>query len=556
MAAYTISHTDGTVYTILGEGIADTSLGIALLGQNYHNYGQLIANNFLQLLENQSNATQPINPQQGQLWWNSEKKVLSVFDGARFKPVSSSNVGTTTPVQPKEGDQWWDTSTNQLKVYDTDNWVIVGPLYQKGQLFSGMLPSVVADTNGVLHTIATIQLDGETTMIVSKDPTFNLPQGYEIKGISTLNPGLTLTPNTIVTGTSLNSNQLGGIPADQYLLKNAATSTISGDLYATGANGITIGTGNVLNIAKDNAGNFNAIATGGNITLQVGSSIFSVNTNSTVTVQNDPTVPKSVANKWYVDRVIGIVDTNLRTYIDQQDSAIVAGSPISTLAGLSSAIGNDANYSINVTSAINQRAPTLSPVFTGTPRAPTPLPDDSSTRLATTEFVKLATSAFDSSLIAGDIIPTVDGLFNVGSVTKSFKYFYGTAIHAAYADLAEIYSSDGVYSPGTVMVFGGAAEITVSDTLCDSRIAGVISTDPGYVMNAKSKGQTVALTGKVPCKVVGPVKKGDILVNSKFAGVATVLSNNSWIPGCVIGKSLEDNNGENIRDVMIAVGRF
>ena len=49
MAAYTISHTDGTVYTILGEGIADTSLGIALLGQNYHNYGQLIANNFLQL---------------------------------------------------------------------------------------------------------------------------------------------------------------------------------------------------------------------------------------------------------------------------------------------------------------------------------------------------------------------------------------------------------------------------------------------------------------------------------------------------------------------------
>ena len=556
MASYTISHTDGTVYTILGEGIADTSLGISLLGQNYHNYGQLIANNFLQLLGNQSNPTQPVNPQQGQLWWNSTTKVLSVFDGSRFKPVSSSNVGTTTPVQPKEGDQWWDTNTNQLKVYDTHAWITVGPLYQKGQLFSGILPEVVTDENGVLHTIASIQLDGQSVMVVSKDPTFNLQQGHSINGLTQLSPGLVLTPNTSVTGTSLNSKQLGGIPADQYVLKSATSSTMSGDLYVTGASGITIGEGTVLNIAKDSAGNFNAISTGGNVTISAGAGSLSVNTNGSVTVANDPTVDKSVTTKGYVDRVTSIIDTNLRAYVDAQDAAIVSGSPIPTLKALSTAINNDANYHINTTAAINLRALNNSPTLTGTPRAPTPAASDSSTKIATTEFVKQVTSSFAQNTATGDILPTRDKVFNIGSPSMQFKDIYGTALHSLYADLAEIYSTDAVYRPGTVVVFGGTAEVTTSDQICDSRIAGVISTAPGYLMNHSAKGQAVALTGKVPCKVVGPVKKGDILVNSKFAGVATALPAGAWIPGCTIGKSLEDSNSDGIRDVLIAVGRF
>jgi hypothetical protein len=135
--------------------------------------------------------------------------------------------------------------------------------------------------------------------------------------------------------------------------------------------------------------------------------------------------------------------------------------------------------------------------------------------------------------------------------------YNGTATSARYADLAENYQADAQYEPGTVLVFGGDAEVTVTSAKGDSRVAGVVSTNPAHLMNSELSGENVValgLTGRVPCKVVGKVKKGDILVTSAKAGYATV--NNTPAPGTIVGKAVEDKDDFNEGVIEVVVGRF
>lgn len=117
--------------------------------------------------------------------------------------------------------------------------------------------------------------------------------------------------------------------------------------------------------------------------------------------------------------------------------------------------------------------------------------------------------------------------------------FRGVATSAQYADVAEKYDADAEYEPATVVVFGGESEITVTTTRGDTRVAGVISEYPAYIMNSNSTGQAVALRGKVPVKVVGNVQKGDLLITGELAGHAVVASG-EFSPNAVFAKSLEN----------------
>tara|TARA_B100000579_G_scaffold186490_1_gene152002 strand:+ start:12838 stop:15870 length:3033 start_codon:yes stop_codon:yes gene_type:complete len=141
-----------------------------------------------------------------------------------------------------------------------------------------------------------------------------------------------------------------------------------------------------------------------------------------------------------------------------------------------------------------------------------------------------------------------------GNVTTSANvhasFFVGTATAARYADLAEKYESDAEYEAGTVLVFGGEAEVTACEEELDHRVAGVVSTDPAYMMNADAEGQYVALTGRVPCKVVGPVAKGDLMVASSVKGHAK--ADNNAGPGRIIGKAIgEIDSGEGVIEVLV-----
>jgi hypothetical protein len=116
------------------------------------------------------------------------------------------------------------------------------------------------------------------------------------------------------------------------------------------------------------------------------------------------------------------------------------------------------------------------------------------------------------------------------------------ATSAQYADLAEKYESDQQYEPGTVLIFGGSKEVTVTSYKADISVAGAVSTDPAYLMNKDAPNSVaVALRGKVPVKVYGPVKKGDLLVTSSMSGHAESVGREASYGVAIFAKSLEEN---------------
>jgi len=145
---------------------------------------------------------------------------------------------------------------------------------------------------------------------------------------------------------------------------------------------------------------------------------------------------------------------------------------------------------------------------------------------------------------------------NIGNTTVPFNTIFAKATSAQYADLAETYIADDSYAPGTLVIFGGADEITASTVSHDTRVAGIISTDPAYLMNSGAVGLPVALTGRVPCSVVGTIRKGDRLVASDIKGVATALDATKYLPGCIIGKALADYDSNSTGVIEVAVGRY
>jgi filamentous hemagglutinin len=164
----------------------------------------------------------------------------------------------------------------------------------------------------------------------------------------------------------------------------------------------------------------------------------------------------------------------------------------------------------------------------------------------------VATTAVSTSSI---IKTGSNAVGNIGSSSNYFNTVFAQATSALYADLAEKYVADAEYLPGTVVVFGGDKEVTVSSTDSDRAVAGVVSTNPSYIMNGGLEAEhvaTVALTGRVPCRVTGTVRKGDLMVS---AGYGLARAEQDPRVGTVIGKALENHEGaEGVIEVV--VGRF
>ena len=118
------------------------------------------------------------------------------------------------------------------------------------------------------------------------------------------------------------------------------------------------------------------------------------------------------------------------------------------------------------------------------------------------------------------IIPNANTSINLGSTSNWFNNVYGTAIHAQYADLAENYLTDQEYEPGTVVVVGGTAEVTACTLHGQDNVIGAVSTNPAYLMNDAAGGQPIALKGRIPLKVFGPIQKGQRLSTSHEPGYA------------------------------------
>ena len=159
----------------------------------------------------------------------------------------------------------------------------------------------------------------------------------------------------------------------------------------------------------------------------------------------------------------------------------------------------------------------------------------------------------------GDLTVSGDITAQGGDMTAT--RFNGEATTAKYADLAERYAADAPYEEGTVVMFGGEAEVTSAQGYGSTKIAGVVSTKPAFAMNeAAGNSEThpyIALQGRVPCKVMGTVSKGDVIVASEVSGIATVWTDSTTDPRMTayVGIAIEDKTTDAVGYIEVKVGK-
>ena len=276
--SYTITKTNGTTLGTILDGTINTSFtSLTLIGRNYANYGQLIANDLVALLENFAYSSSPSNALAGQLWWNTSDQRLRVYTGTAFKVISSATVASSAPTGAISGDLWFDTIYSQLYVYDGASFILVGP-ERNG---SGAVWEQITDnaSPAVVHDVLSIKLNNARTSIISRDSEFT--PATAIIGYTTIKAGInanTSVGSATFHGLANNSSFLGGQPAASYL-RNDIDATTTGNLTIAKNGGLTIGLSSNLQITTTTAGGASIKATKTNQDIDFFANISGTNTN-------------------------------------------------------------------------------------------------------------------------------------------------------------------------------------------------------------------------------------------------------------------------------------
>ena len=492
--AYTINLTDGSTFATIADGTINTSSSMILVGKNYAGYGEFLDENFIHLLENGANTTAPGAPLTGQLWWDKSTNTMKVYNGSQFKVIGSATASASAPTGSVTGDLWFDTVNGQLKVYSGSTWILVGPASGSGQGTSGAVVATITDNVAVDHVVVQLFVNNTIVAIVSKDATFT-PQ-IAITGFATIGPGIQMSStvaNALFRGTATNAQQLDGFNPASFL-SAIANDTTSGTLGILNDSGLTVGADQDAKI--------------------------SVNTGtSEVTLQNQT------------------ADANLSLKIND-------GGAVTTVMAVNGAT-SEVTFPTNVTFSGNVSlglASLTSLTVTG---------NISGGNLLTAGFVSATGNVTAGNVTVGTGSVTLGSILNangngVGNIGNSSGYFntiFAKATSAQYADVAERFHADEYLEPGTVVELGGPAEITRSRAELSDEVFGVISTQAAYLMNAGAGSDhthpPVAMTGRVPVRVTGPVRKGDRLV-SAGDGMARAARREEIRSTNVIGRSLQD----------------
>jgi hypothetical protein len=168
--AYVLNKTDGSELTELLDNVIDqTTIDLTLIGKNASNYGEVLNENFIRLLENFSNTSPPNFPITGQIWYDSGENRLKIYDGTQFRTSGGPIVSTTTPSSFIQGDIWINNTTNQMYFYDGVDLLLAGPIYTNEQGISGPEVVSVQDSSGNLKTIVKIWVGQSLLGIWSKE---------------------------------------------------------------------------------------------------------------------------------------------------------------------------------------------------------------------------------------------------------------------------------------------------------------------------------------------------------------------------------------------------
>jgi hypothetical protein len=519
---YTINRTNGIKITVVQDGTIDTaSLDITLVGKNYSGYGESFNENFVKLLENFSNSTQPKKPLSGQLWFDSKNKKIKIYDGAKFKSIGVIDNSVVRPTNMNQGDLWYNPTDLKLYAFTGNDWVLIGPAASSGS--NGVSTTSILDNNpGNSHPVSQTVLSNTTPMIVAAPPDGK----FEVQHTN----GLYNSFPNILPGINL-----AGTTGDGISTVNTSTGFV---LWGTAASalglveGNSIGTSDLVPVSQlvkktdltSGQGAFQIVDDGIIVGLQKVVKIHASSTIGKISNIRDARIEFNVTTNGTFTNVINIDGTSGLRLIPASLPALVdIGAPSQSFNAIYvNQIYNGSTGSIFGSWNID----TLS----GT-------------------NITAATSTI-TDLFAG-------GAGDTGTVHGTWMLDNTATFESTYADIAERYAADAEYVPGTVLVIGGTAEVTTTDRRGNTAVAGIVSTAPSYKLNTEAGNDIthpyIALKGRVPCKVVGPISKGDLLVTSSTAGHAERAHANDN-PNAVLGRALQDfeDSSSGLIEVMVA----
>lgn len=429
------------------------------------------------------------------------------------------------PASPISGQLWWDTSNNLLKVYTGSAFKVIsgstsgasqpanaiaGDLWfdsanQQLYVYNGSswvligpsFTSITGTSGAVVETVAdnlgsnhvVVKIYANETVVSTISKDSTFTPQTAISGFATISPGIQLS--TAITGATFR-----GDSTNAQLLDNLdSTQFLRSDTNDTTTGILTVANDGGVTIGADN-----------DLTLTVSGANVLV---SNATSDGDILVR--------VNRSVGGVTTALE--VDGATGYVTLGRTVPN--------------------------------------------GDDSTKIATTAWVSDNAMLLDgSTVMAGDILPSADSTYDLGSATFKWANVYadtlnGTAVEALYADLAERFEADAAYAPGTVVALGGAAEVTAVAEEASESVFGVVSGRAAYLMNSgagtNDTHPAIAMTGRVPVRVIGTVLKGQRLISSNIAGVAKAALDGEATSFNVIGRALEDKYTKDEGTIMAVV---
>jgi hypothetical protein len=584
--AYQLDRFNGTFLVNVDDGSIETnSTDLRFVGKNYAGYGEVQNENFLHLLENFSNTTPPPKVISGQIWYDNANKKLKFYDGTRFRVAGGAEVGTAAPSGLAIGEFWWDTSAKQLYTWTGVDFVLIGPEASPDLGSASAVSQVVKDITGGNHTILKLIAGGKAIGIVNLDDQFTLNSTLNpIEDFSIIRKGFNLvkTNSSGVSsddfaywGSASNALRLGGIEANEFVQKGDVT--FDQEILFKDP-GFQLGDGNDLRVRVEN--NDEVVfenRLGNDITFRISVSPLDrrnvgVFTSNGIDPGDDlvydlgrtgvkwKTIYAGTVNSNLVGNVTGNITGVHTGNLLANDSTVMVnastkqiGYPLANIVGeLTGNVQGNVVGTASSASSLNNIPPSVS--------VPVPLVSsipirDASGNIIANQFVgtadradrlKIDNAASDTdpnyrsakTTAVANTIAARDGSGNLLAVL-----FDGTATAARYADLAEKYLPDSEYDVGTVVAVGGEKEITAC--VDGDRAIGVISANPAFMMNKDLEGGVyVALKGRVPVKVIGPIKKGQRLIASNDG---CAIADTSYGSSLTFAVSLETNDNDGLK---------
>jgi microcystin-dependent protein len=262
----TFTEKDQKVPITVYDNTSNTDTSLTLPGRNVTGYGQIIAENFVRLLENFAGPGRPVNPVEGQLWYDTTNEQLKIWDSVDWKAASNIQTSVAEPAvgASRKGDLWVNTSKQQLSIFSGSKWILVGPYISTidGKR-TGPIVETIIDQDNTEKTVVTFYVDDSPLVIISKDRFFPKSDifGFTVDGIK---PGINITTETFLTG--FPTRLLGIASSAENLRINDANVASSKFLRSDTINttdfqfnvrnnlGITVGADSTLNILNGTNG--------------------------------------------------------------------------------------------------------------------------------------------------------------------------------------------------------------------------------------------------------------------------------------------------------------